>query len=217
MGGHRVLDELSWTARQGKITALLGPNGAGKTTAVRCITGLLTPDSGRISVLGAAPGVNHRVGLMPQSVGAWSAVRPGEMLRYVASLYPDPAPVDDLVEALALHPLLNRPFRRLSGGEQQAVNLAGALIGRPELVLLDEPTAGMDPRARRRTWELITTQRSNGVAVLLATHDMTEAAELADHVCIMDAGRVTVSGTVPELTRQASLEDVFLRNTGAAG
>ena len=117
---------------------------------------------------------------------------------------------------LALAPLLNRPYRRLSGGEQQAVNLAGALVGRPELVLLDEPTAGMDPRARRRTWDLITGLRADGVAVLLTTHDMAEAAHLADRVWIMDAGRVTVSGTVAELTADASLEDVFLRHTGGA-
>ncbi|MCW3157195.1 ABC transporter ATP-binding protein [Micropruina sp. KQZ13P-5] len=218
LGGRRVLDGLTWSAAAGEITALLGPNGAGKTTTIRCITGLLTPDAGTIRVLDGAPGgTDDRVGLMPQSVGAWSAVRPGELLRYLAGLYPRPVPIDDLVEALELGPLLNRPYRRLSGGEQQAVNLAGALIGRPELVLLDEPTAGMDPRARRRTWGVIDTLRADGVSVLLTTHDMAEAARLADRVWIMDAGRVTVSGTVAELTAEASLEDVFLRHTGGAG
>lgn len=216
-GGRRVLDGLSWTARVGELTALLGPNGAGKTTALRCVTGLLQPESGRVRVMGGPPGdANERIGLMPQSVGAWSAVRPGELLRYLAGLYPDPMPVGDLVDALGLAPLLNRPYRRLSGGEQQAVNLAGALVGRPELVLLDEPTAGMDPHARRRTWEVISGLRGRGVSVLLTTHDMDEAARLADRVWIMDAGRVTVSGTVAELTAEASLEDVFLRHTGGA-
>ncbi len=216
-GGRRVLDGLSWTARVGELTALLGPNGAGKTTALRCVTGLLQPESGRVRVMGGPPGdANERIGLMPQSVGAWSAVRPGELLRYLAGLYPDPMPVGDLVGALGLAPLLNRPYRRLSGGEQQAVNLAGALVGRPELVLLDEPTAGMDPHARRRTWEVISGLRGRGVSVLLTTHDMDEAARLADRVWIMDAGRVTVSGTVAELTAEASLEDVFLRHTGGA-
>ena len=216
-GGRRVLDGLSWTARVGELTALLGPNGAGKTTALRCVTGLLQPESGRVRVMGGPPGdANERIGLMPQSVGAWSAVRPGELLRYLAGLYPDPMPVGDLVGALGLAPLLNRPYRRLSGGEQQAVNLAGALVGRHELVLLDEPTAGMDPHARRRTWEVISGLRGRGVSVLLTTHDMDEAARLADRVWIMDAGRVTVSGTVAELTAEASLEDVFLRHTGGA-
>ena len=217
LGGHRVLDGLSFAVAAGGVTALLGPNGAGKTTAIRCITGLLRPDAGSVRVLGGQPGdANARVGLMPQSVGAWSAVRPRELLRYLASLYPDPAPLDPLVDALAIGPLLNRPYRRLSGGEQQAVNLAGALIGRPELVLLDEPTAGMDPRARRRTWDVIAGLRADSVGVLLTTHDMAEAARLADRVWIMDAGRVTVSGTVAELTAEASLEDVFLRHTGGA-
>ena len=122
LGGTRVLDGLSWTAAAGEITALLGPNGAGKTTAIRCVTGMLAPDAGSVRVLGGPPGsANDRVGLMPQSVGAWSAARPGEMLRYLASLYPDPVPVHELVDALALASLLNRPYRRLSGGEQQAV------------------------------------------------------------------------------------------------
>ena len=217
LGGRRVLDALSWVAEAGEVTALLGPNGAGKTTTLRCLTGLLRPDAGQVRVLGGPPGgANERLGLMPQSVGAWSAVRPGELLRYLAGLYPDPVPVAELVESLALAALLNRPYRRLSGGEQQAVNLAGALIGRPELVLLDEPTAGMDPHARRRTWDVIAGLRDRGVSVLLTTHDMNEAARLADRVWIMDAGRVTISGTVAELTAEASLEDVFLRHTGGA-
>ncbi len=217
LSGRPVLDGLSLSAGCAAVTALLGPNGAGKTTAVRCITGMLKPDAGSVRVLGGPPGsADDRVGLMPQSLGAWSAAKPREMLRYLASLYPNPAPLDPLIDALALAPLLNRPYRRLSGGEQQAVNLAGALVGRPELVLLDEPTAGMDPRARRRTWDLITGLRADGVAVLLTTHDMAEAAHLADRVWIMDAGRVTVSGTVAELTADASLEDVFLRHTGGA-
>ena len=213
-GGRRVLDGLSWRAAAGELTALLGPNGAGKTTALRCVTGMIRPDAGSVRVLGGPPGAsNGRLGLMPQSVGAWSAVRPGELLRYLAGLYPDPLPVADLVEALALGGLLNRPYRRLSGGEQQAVNLASALIGRPELVLLDEPTAGMDPHARRRTWDVIAGLRSSGTSVLLTTHDMDEAARLADRVWIMDAGSVRIHGTVAELTAGSTLEDVFLQHT----
>ena len=178
------------------------------------ITGMLKPDAGSVRVLGGPPGsADARVGLMPQSLGAWSAAKPREMLRYLASLYPNPAPLDPLIDALALAPLLNRPYRRLSGGEQQAVNLAGALIGRPELIFLDEPTAGLDVRARRRTWDLVRGARDSGVAVLLTTHDMDEAAALSDDVAIIDRGRITARGTVAELTRKASLEDVFLDNT----
>ena len=159
------------------------------------------------------PMLEDNVGLMPQATGAWSGVRPRQLLAYLASLYAHPHPVDALVDALALGSFLDTPYRRLSGGQQQAVNLAGALVGRPELVVLDEPTAGMDPHARRRTWALVRELADVGVTVLLTTHAMDEAAALAHHVWIMDAGRVTVSGSVGELTVDGSLEDVFLRHT----
>jgi ABC-2 type transport system ATP-binding protein len=216
LGGRRVLEDLSLTADVGAVTALLGPNGAGKTTTIRCLTGLLTPDTGRIEVLGGTPGspeTTARVGLMPQATGAWSGVRPAELLRFLASLYANPQPVDDLVALLGIDSFARTPYRRLSNGQQQAVNLAGALIGRPELVVLDEPTAGMDPHARRHTWDLLRQLRASGVSVLLTTHAMDEAAALADHIWIMDAGRITVAGTVAALTADASLEDVFLRHT----
>lgn len=215
LGATEVLSGLSFSAAAGRVTALLGPNGAGKTTTIRCITGLIVPDAGRVRVLGEAPGrANDRIGLLPQAVGAWSAVRPGELLRYLARLHPDPVPFDTVVDSTGIGHLLDRPYRRLSGGEQQAVNLAGALIGRPAVALLDEPTAGMDPRARRRTWQLIASLPSAGTSVLLTTHDMAEAEHLAQWVCIMSNGRVEVSGTVADLTADASLEDVFLRHTG---
>jgi ABC-2 type transport system ATP-binding protein len=125
--------------------------------------------------------------------------------------------VDALADRLGLHPLARTPYRRLSGGQQQAVNLAGALVGRPELVFLDEPTAGMDPHARRATWQLLTELRTAGVSIVLTTHAMEEAAELSDRIHIVDRGRVAVSGTVDELTAGGhSLEDVFLANTHAS-
>jgi len=215
-GGRRVLDKLTLDAARGRITALLGPNGAGKTTTIRVLTGLVTPDAGTVEVLGLPaghPDALARTGLMPQATGAWSGVRPLELLAYLASLYAHPQPVDALVDALGLREFAHTPYRRLSGGQQQAVNLAGALVGRPELVFLDEPTAGMDPHARRRTWGVLRSLRDAGVSVLLTTHAMDEAADLADHVWIMDAGRVSVHGSVAELTADASLEDVFLRHT----
>jgi len=216
LGGRRVLDGLTFTASPGVVTGLLGPNGAGKTTTIRVLTGLV-PFRGEARVLGhpaGDPDALARLGLMPQSTGAWSGIRPLELLRYLANLYTHPHDVDALTEALGITAFARTPYRRLSGGQQQAVNLAGALVGRPEFVLLDEPTAGMDPHARRRTWTLIRQLADAGVGVLLTTHAMDEAAHLADHVWIMDAGRITVDGTVADLTATESLEDVFLRHTG---
>ena len=216
-GTTTVLDGLSLTARTGALTAVLGPNGAGKTTLLRCCTGLVTPDAGDVRVLGLAPGsaeVTAAVGLMPQSTGAWSGVRAGELLRYLASLYAHPLDVAALVARLGIGPYVRTPYRRLSGGQQQAVNLAGALVGRPELVFLDEPTAGMDPHARRATWDLLRELRAAGVSIVLTTHAMDEAAALADHVWMIDRGQVAASGTVEELTAGGeSLESVFLART----
>lgn len=219
LSGRTVLAGLTLTARRGELTGVLGPNGAGKTTLLRCCTGLITPAGGSIEVLGCRPGspeLAPRIGVMPQSTGAWSGIRPLELLGYLASLYANPLGVGELADRLGLQPLAKTPYRRLSGGQQQAVNLAGALIGRPELVFLDEPTAGMDPHARRSTWELLRELRAAGVSIVLTTHAMEEAAELADRIHIVDRGSVAVSGTVGELTAGGrTLEDVFLDNTTA--
>ncbi|QGF24968.1 ABC transporter ATP-binding protein [Raineyella fluvialis] len=217
LGGRTIIDSLSLRAEPGRVTALLGPNGAGKTTLIRCCTGILTPDAGAIRIMGddaAAACQQGRVGMMPQTTGAWSGVRPLELLRYLASLHAHPLPIEPLAERLGLHEFASTPYRRLSGGQQQAVNLAGALVGRPELVFLDEPTAGMDPHSRRSVWSLVHDLRAAGVSVLLTTHLMDEAAELADRIWIIDHGRIALSGTVEELTADGrSLEDVFLANT----
>ncbi len=220
LGRAPVLDGLSLEAERGRITALLGPNGAGKTTTIRVCTGLLTPDSGRVVVAGAAPGspaAKAAIGFMPQSTGAWSGISARGLLRYLAALYEGGHRPDDLIDALGLGAFAATPYRRLSGGQQQLVNLAGALIGRPRVVFLDEPTAGLDPHVRRDTWTLIASLRDAGVTVLLTTHAMEEAAALADQVWIVDRGRVAVAGTVGELTADASLEDVFLRHTTRGG
>ncbi len=218
-GERAILDGLTLRADAGRITGILGPNGAGKTTLVRCCAGLLRPSGGSIRVLGAVPGsplARAKVGMMPQSTGAWSGVKPAELLRYLASLYAHPLNVDQLINQLGIAEFRSTPYRRLSGGQQQSVNLAGALIGRPELVFLDEPTAGMDPHARRATWSLLTELRDCGVSVLLTTHAMDEAEKLADQIFIMDRGRVSIAGTVAELTHGGcTLEDVFLSHTTA--
>ncbi|GAB3929969.1 hypothetical protein GCM10027613_50190 [Microlunatus endophyticus] len=218
--GRTVLDDLTLEAAAGELTAVLGPNGAGKTTLMRVCAGLIRPTSGSVLVLGRQPGSAEtaaRIGMMPQSTGAWTGIRPLELLHYLASLYAHPLDVDALADRLGLHALARTTYRRLSGGQQQAVNLAGALIGRPELVFLDEPTAGMDPHARRATWELLTELGAAGVSIVLTTHAMEEAAALSDRIHIVDRGRVSITGTVAELTAGGeSLEDVFLANTHAS-
>lgn len=216
LGGHAILNGVSLTGRAGETTAVLGPNGAGKTTLIRCCTGLLRPDSGRIDVLGHAPGSRaaaDRVGLMPQATGAWSGARPRELLAYLASLYAQPLALDDLIGELGIGPFQDTPYRRLSGGQQHLVNLAGAIVGRPHLLFLDEPTAGLDPHVRRVVWALIGRLRSAGVGIVLSTHAMDEAENLADQVFLMDAGRIVLSGTVRELTAGGSLEEVYLAHT----
>lgn len=216
-GAKRALDGLSLQAEAGRVTALLGPNGAGKTTFIRCATALLTPDSGELTVFGHAPGsreARNLVGLMPQATGAWAAATPSRLLAYLSRLYAHPQPVDELMATLDIQEFAGTPYRRLSGGQQQAVNLAGALIGRPALVFLDEPTAGLDPRARKTTWDLIRRVRRAGVAVLLTTHNMQEAEELSDHVAIVHKGRVRAHGRLEHLIRDTgSLEEAFLFHT----
>ena len=218
-GSRTVLDGLTLRARTGRLTAVLGPNGAGKTTLVRCCTGLLRPTGGAVRVLGERAGSASnasRIGLMPQRTGAWSGVRAGELLHYLAGLYAHPLDLDALIARLGIGSYATTTYRRLSGGQQQTVNLAAALVGRPELVFLDEPTAGLDPHARRGTWEVLRELRASGVSIVLTTHAMDEAAALADEVYIVDLGKVTVSGTVAQLTQDGQdLESVYLANTHA--
>lgn len=211
-----ALDGLTLTAARGEVTAVLGPNGAGKTTMMRCCTGLVGPDSGTVAVLGHSPGspeAAQATGLMPQSAGAWSNIRAGELLHYMARMHAHPIDPELLIDSLGIRSFARTTYRRLSGGQQQSVNLAAALVGRPSLVFLDEPTAGMDPHARHHTWDVIEQMRDDEVSVVLTTHAMDEAARLADHVWIVDQGRVAIHGSVAELTAKESLEEVFLAHT----
>lgn len=196
---------LDLNLRRGSILALLGPNGAGKTTTVETCEGFLRPTEGAVRVLGLDPStegdaLRPRIGVMPQGGGAYPGVRADEMLRLVASCAANPLDPDWLLDLLGLTGAVRTPYKRLSGGQQQRLSLACALVGRPELVFLDEPTAGMDPQARRLVWDLISALRSDGVSVLLTTHLMDEAETLADDVVIVDHGRAVASGTTAELT-----------------
>jgi ABC-2 type transport system ATP-binding protein len=201
-----AVDELSLTVERDTITAVLGPNGAGKTTTLETCEGYRKPQRGAVRVLGLDPVRDRadllpRIGVMLQGGGAWSGVRAMEMLSHVAKLHAHPLDTALLAERLGLGDCGRTPYRRLSGGQQQRLGLAMAVVGRPELVFVDEPTAGMDPQSRRTTWELLEELRANGVTVVLTTHYMDEAERLADRIHIIDHGRLVASGTPLELTR----------------
>jgi ABC-2 type transport system ATP-binding protein len=196
-------DGVSFVVRAGTVLALLGPNGAGKTTTVETCEGFRTPDAGTVRVLGLDPTRDHatlvpRIGVMLQSGGVYPGATPVEMLRLYAAFYPDPIRAEELLQRLGLPPYTR--YRRLSGGQQQRLSLALALVGRPEVVFLDEPTAGLDPQARHATWDLVRELRTGGATVVLTTHFMDEAEALADDVVIVDRGRVVAAGTPAELT-----------------
>ena len=202
-GGTAAIDGLTLTAARGAVTAVLGPNGAGKTSTVEICEGFRAPDGGTVRVLGlppGSPGLRARVGIMPQSGGVPPAARCGEWLRLVSRFYARPLDPAALLDRLGLSDHVRTPFRRLSGGQQQRLSLAAAVIGRPELVFLDEPTAGLDPQARHACWELVGELRAAGVSVVLTTHHMDEAERLADHVVIIDRGRVVAEGSPASLT-----------------
>jgi ABC-2 type transport system ATP-binding protein len=204
-GDTTALDGLSLTVATGSITAILGPNGAGKTTTVETCEGYRRPQAGSVRVLGLDPVPEHaalvaRIGVMLQAGGSWGTVRADEMLGHIARLHADPLDVRILIDRLGLDSCGRTFYRRLSGGQQQRRGLAMAIVGRPELVFLDEPTAGLDPQARRSTWELLEELRSSGVTIVLTTHYMDEAERLADLVHVVDDGRVIASGSPAALT-----------------
>ncbi|QGU04652.1 ABC transporter ATP-binding protein [Corynebacterium comes] len=204
-GATTAVNGLSLTARRGEVFALLGPNGAGKTTTIEMCEGFLRPTSGEIRVLGLDPvtrpdEVRRRIGIMLQGGGSYSGIRVAEMLRLAAAYNDNPHDPEWLIDVLGLDGVRNTTWRRLSGGQQQRLSLALAIIGRPELIFLDEPTAGLDAQSRLAVWELIDALRTDGVTVILTTHLMDEAEALADHIVIMDKGSVVAQGTPAELT-----------------
>jgi ABC-2 type transport system ATP-binding protein len=204
-GALTAVADLSFTAPRAAVTAVLGPNGAGKTTTVEICEGYRTPDAGRVRVLGTDPGaLPARVGVMLQEGGVYGSVPAREALQHTASMYADPLPVGDLLDRLGLTDVASTPFKRLSGGQQRRLTLALALVGRPELVFLDEPTAGLDPQARLSTWAIVRELRAAGVSVLLTTHNLEDAEQLADHVVIVDHGAVVAEGTPASLMSHGS-------------
>jgi ABC-2 type transport system ATP-binding protein len=207
-GRTTAVDGLSLTAGRGEVTAILGPNGAGKTTTIEVCEGYRSADAGTVRVLGLDPDrdaarLKPRVGVMLQAGGIPPAVPAGEYLRTLSRFHVKPHDTAWLLDIVGLTSHSKTPYKRLSGGQQQRLSLAAAVIGRPELVFLDEPTAGMDPQARHATWDLVTALKADGVGVILTTHFMEEAERLADHVVIIDHGRAVADGSPATLTGSA--------------
>jgi ABC-2 type transport system ATP-binding protein len=203
--GRSVVDDLTLTAPTASITVVLGPNGAGKTTTIETAEGFRSPHGGSVRVLGLDPRAQRaalapRVGVMLQSGGVWPALRAADMLRHVSRLYAHPLPPRALMERLGLTHVARTPYRRLSGGEQQKLALACALVGRPEVAFLDEPTTGLDPESRIGVWQFLTELRESGVGIVMSTHLLDEAQALADHVIVIDQGQLAAAGSVAELT-----------------
>lgn len=211
-----AVDALSLTVETGTITAILGPNGAGKTTTIETCEGFRTPHEGRVRVFGLDPvrdarELRPRVGVMLQSGGSWSSVRAADMVRHVASLHANPLDPDALCARLGIDAFAKTTYRRLSGGQQQRLNLAMALIGRPELIFFDEPTAGLDTRARHDAWALFDELRASGVTAVLCTHHLDEAEALADYVYIVHEGHLAAAGTPAELGHPDGIDVVTIK------
>jgi ABC-2 type transport system ATP-binding protein len=203
--GRHVLAGVSFDVAPGEVFALLGPNGAGKTTTVEILEGYRRPDGGSVRVLGLDPHADRRrlrsrIGLMLQEGGIDPRTTPREALHLYARLFRDPEDPEALLELVDLGRAAGTRYRRLSGGEKQRLGLALALVGRPELLVLDEPTAGMDPAAKQATRERIGSLRAAGTTILLTTHELGDVERLADHVAVLDRGRIVAEGTPDELT-----------------
>jgi ABC-2 type transport system ATP-binding protein len=209
-----AVDHLSFDVYAGEVFGLLGPNGAGKTTTVEVLEGYRRPDGGHVRVLGLdptddGPRLRPQIGVMLQEGGLYPGLKPRELLRLFASYYDDPDDPDRLLQLVGLQDAVGTAVRRLSGGQAQRLSLACALIGRPKVLFLDEPTAGMDPHARATTWDLVRELRDRGTTVLLTTHAMDEAEHLCDRVAIIASGKLAALGTPSELTRHAASDEIW--------
>ena len=212
--GRPVVDGLSFSVTRGEVFALLGPNGAGKTTTVEILEGYRNADAGQVRVLGLDPAhdgaaLKPRIGLMLQQGGLFPQITPREALKLFAAFYPDPDDPERLLDWLELREAAQTRFRNLSGGQKQRLNLGLALIGRPQVAFLDEPTSAMDPQARRATWAIIRALSGHGTTILLTTHFMDEAEQLANRVAIIDRGRLVALDSPAGLRRGVAREIRF--------
>ncbi len=224
-GSLVAVDSTSFSVEKGEVFSLLGPNGAGKTTTIEVLEGLRKRDAGDVKVLGLDPWksgyeLHKKIGVIPQGFKFMDYATPKEAIAYYADLFGVKVDSGEILRRVILEDSANVYFSKLSGGQKQKVGLALALVNDPELVFLDEPTTGLDPQARRAVWEVIRNLKSEGRTVLLTTHYLEEAEELADRVAIMDKGRLIASGTPAEIiarygdVERDSLEDVFVKLVG---
>ncbi|HZQ84239.1 MAG TPA: ABC transporter ATP-binding protein [Acidimicrobiales bacterium] len=212
-GATTAVDGVSFDVEAGQVLALLGPNGAGKTSTVETLEGYRRPSEGTVRVLGWDPigdraQVVARIGVMLQRGGVYPGMNAHDALRLFAAYYDDPVPAAELLDQVGLTSVARTPWRRLSGGEQQRLSLALALVGRPTVAFLDEPTAGIDPQARLLVRDVIRRLRDDGVAVLLTTHELEEAERVSDRVVILDHGKVVAAGTAAELMATGAGADI---------
>ena len=216
-GGNKALDDLSVVVYPGRVTGLLGPSGSGKSTLIRAIVGVQLIDSGSVRVFGAeagSPSLRRRIGYMTQAPSVYADLSVQENIRYFARVLGEaPERVDEVIEAVSLEAERDRVVDRLSGGQRTRVSLAAALVGTPELIVLDEPTVGLDPVLRRDLWGMFHRLAAGGATLLVSSHVMDEARN-CDELLLLREGRLLASGTPAELRRRSGaddLEDVFLR------
>ena len=207
-GEFSAVDDVSFSIKEGEIFGIIGPNGAGKTTTVECISGLRVPDSGSISVYGYSPQkdrnrIRQFVGVQLQESQMPPRLRVAEAVRLFASFYPNPLDPNDLLESLGIKKVENTGFKKLSGGQKQRLSIALALVGNPKVAILDELTTGLDPEARRETWELIEGVRDRGVTVVLVTHFMDEAERLCDRLALINHGKLRILDTPEAIAAMA--------------
>ncbi len=218
-GGLEAVRGISFEVQQGEVFGLLGPNGAGKTTTVEILEGYRRRDAGEVEVLGTDPAAaggdwRERIGVVLQSSAMYETLTVTEMLNLFAGYYREPRPADEVVELVGLQEKRDNRVRLLSGGQRRRLDLGLALVGDPELIFLDEPTTGFDPGARRRAWETIRGLRSLGKTILLTTHYLDEAEQLADRVAVLRQGEIVASGAPAELTGSAQQTEIRYRENG---
>jgi ABC-2 type transport system ATP-binding protein len=218
-GALEAVRGIDFEVRRGEVFGFLGPNGAGKTTTVEILEGYRRRDAGEVEVLGSDPADaggawRERIGVVLQSSAMYETLTVVEMLRLFAGYYREPRPVDEVVSLVGLQEKRDDRVRRLSGGQRRRLDLGLALVGDPELIFLDEPTTGFDPRARRRAWETIRGLRGLGKTILLTTHYLDEAERLADRVAVLAQGRIVASGAPAELTGAVAATEIRYRENG---